>query len=124
MGSNIIGKRIWRFIYESRPDFQKADLRVPVSTEFLKSSEDETDPGAMIVVKFDIQAEDIDDLHVAMEDAFELSFDKAPDDYEKTLKEILTNRCFPEACSDLDKALAGMGKPPMNLGDGTIIEAS
>ena len=114
MKAEIVSKQIWRFSYDAQPDFQKADLRVRMIAD-LRRAEDETEPAALIIIKLDIQAEDIDDLHVVLEDAFELSFDTVPTDYKETLKSVLAKQCYEVACDDLDKALKGIGKSPMNL---------
>lgn len=114
MKAKIVAKQIWRFSYDAQPDFEKADLRVRVTLD-LRRAEDETEPAALIIVKLDIQAEDIDDLHVTLEDALELSFDSAPSDYKEALKNSLAKQCYKEACNDLDVALKGIGKAPMKL---------
>ena len=114
MKAKIVTKQIWRFSYDAQPDFEKADLRVRVTID-LRRAEDEMEPAALIIVKLDIQAEDIDDLHVTLEDALELSFDSAPSDYKEALKNFLAKQCYKEACNDLDVALKGIGKAPMKL---------
>lgn len=114
MKAKIVTKQIWRFSYDAQPDFEKADLRVRVTLD-LRRAEDELEPAALIIVKLDIQAEDIDDLHVTLEDALELSFDSAPSDYKEALKNFLAKQCYKEACNDLDVALKGIGKAPMKL---------
>ena len=122
MKAKIVAKQIWRFSYNAQPDFEKADLRVRVTLD-LRRAEDETEPAALIIVKLDIQAEDIDDLHVTLEDALELSFDSAPSDYKEALKNFLAKQCYKEACNDLDVALKGIGKAPMKLSSRSLTPA-
>ena len=107
-------RKIIDFSFHVDPNLKTAQLKVDIKVSFNKSIIENT-PNAQIVVHVNIHAGSTDDFNLTSTECFMVTFEKEPVDIKEALIEFFQDKCLSIIYDDIDNAMIGLGKAPLNL---------
>lgn len=107
-------RKIIDFSFHVDPNIKTAQLKVDLKVSFNKSLKENV-TNAQIVVHVNIHADSTDDFNLASTECFMVTFDQEPADVKEALIEFFQDECLGIVYDDIDNAMIGLGKNPLNL---------
>ena len=107
-------RKIIDFSFHVDPNLKTAQFKVDIKVSFNKSIIENT-PNAQIVVHVNIHADSTDDFNLTSTECFMVTFEKEPVDMKEALIEFFQDECLSIIYDDIDNAMIGLGKAPLNL---------
>lgn len=112
--TKIQERKIIDFSFHVDPNLKTAQLKVDLKASFNKALE-ENAPSAQIVVHVNIHADSTDDFSLVATECFMVTFEKEPVDVKDALIKLFQDECLGIVYDDIDNAMIGLGKAPLNL---------
>lgn len=107
-------RKIIDFSFHVDPNIKTAQLKVDLKVSFNKSLKENV-TNAQIVVHVNIHAESTDDFSLTATECFMVTFEKEPTDMKEALIKFFQDECLNIIYDDIDNAMIGLGKAPLNL---------
>ena len=116
METKLLSKQITSFSFHLNPDMKQVKAEIGTKVQYGTPKTDE-DHSAILLVQIDVHADNPDDFHVFLEEQIVFAFDAKPADYINVLNELFQTTGIALVSDDFDKALEGIGKPPIRFKD-------
>lgn len=112
--AEIVSKTVTDFLFHAKPGVTNVQLHVEVSTGFGVPKSEESKRG-LIHVAVDLKADNPEDYCIQFAENIEIEFQERPADFHSVLSEYYDRVGVGLISDDLDEALRGIGKPPLNI---------
>lgn len=112
--AKLVSKSITDFWMRAKPDLEQMPINIEVSVGFGLPKDGSTSAG-MMNVRIEAKAENPEEYHVLIVEYLEYKFEEPQDDIQKALEKTFNESAVKQVSDDLDKAMEGIGKPPLKI---------
>jgi len=114
--AEISSRTVTEFSFHARPGTGEVTLNAELETDYGTPQSGDSRTGLIRAV-LSLRTDDPEDYRILFAETLGVTFEKRPDDFKKALQAFFKSDGMKAVSDDLDKALAGLDRPPIKIGD-------